>query len=96
MTQLSPSIADVLAAYHDRRPDPSDPAQAVSFGTSGHRGRATAGSFNRDHLLAITQAVVAYRRRAGIDGPLFLGQDSHALSAPAWETALGGRLGVGP
>ena len=89
MTQPSPSIADVLAAYDDRRPDPSDPAQAVSFGTSGHRGRATAGSFNRDHLLAITQAVVAYRRRAGIDGPLFLGQDSHALSAPAWETAQG-------
>src|SRR5690554_333405 len=89
MTQPSPSIADVLAAYHGRRPDPSDPAQAVSFGTSGHRGRATAGSFNRDHLLAITQAVVAYCRREGIDGPLFLGQDSHALSAPAWETALG-------
>ncbi|WP_444988925.1 hypothetical protein [Halomonas mongoliensis] len=89
MTQPSSSIADVLAAYHGRRPDPSDPAQAVSFGTSGHRGRATAGSFNRDHLLAITQAVVAYRRREGISGPLFLGQDSHALSAPAWETALG-------
>ena len=65
----------------------SDPVQAVSFGTSGHRGFATAGSFNRDHLLAITQAVVAYCRREGIDGPLFLGQDSHALSAPAWETA---------
>ncbi|NWN81515.1 MAG: alpha-D-glucose phosphate-specific phosphoglucomutase [Halomonas sp.] len=82
-------MADIIEAFHARRPDSADPAQAVSFGTSGHRGRATAGSFNRDHLLAITQAVVAYRRREGITGPLFLGQDSHALSAPAWETALG-------
>ncbi len=78
----------VIEAFGGQRPEPRDPAQAVSFGTSGHRGRSEAGSFNRDHILAITQAVVDYRRRAGISGPLFLGRDSHALSRPAWETAL--------
>lgn len=74
--------------FHAIRPDPTDAGQKVSFGTSGHRGRAQAGSFNHDHILAITQAVVDYRREAGIAGPLFLGRDSHALSAPAWECAL--------
>lgn len=78
----------VIQQFHAIRPDPEDPRQAVSFGTSGHRGRAQEGSFNHDHLLAITQAVVDYRREAGITGPLFLGRDSHALSAPAWACAL--------
>lgn len=78
----------VLQAFHDVHPDAAQPSQAVSFGTSGHRGRALEGSFNLDHILAITQAVVDYRRETGIAGPLFLGRDSNALSAPAWECAL--------
>ncbi|MBS9404243.1 phosphoglucomutase, alpha-D-glucose phosphate-specific [Halomonas sp. TRM85114] len=82
-------MQQILQAFDDIHPDPSEPGQAVDFGTSGHRGRALAGSFNRGHILAITQAVVDYRRAAGITGPLFLGRDSHALSRPAWECALG-------
>ncbi|WP_183323946.1 alpha-D-glucose phosphate-specific phosphoglucomutase [Halomonas cerina] len=78
----------VIQAFHDMSPDPAEPGQAVSFGTSGHRGRAQEGSFNRAHILAITQAVVDWRRETGIRGPLFLGRDSHALSRPAWECAL--------
>ncbi|TLF48578.1 alpha-D-glucose phosphate-specific phosphoglucomutase [Halomonas urmiana] len=78
----------VLQAFHDVHPDPAQPSQAVSFGTSGHRGRSLDGSFNHAHILAITLAVVDYRREAGIAGPLFLGRDSHALSRPAWECAL--------
>ncbi len=78
----------VIQAFHAIQPDPSRPDQAVSFGTSGHRGRSEAGSFNRPHILAITQAVVDYRHEAGIQGPLFLGRDSHALSRPAWECSL--------
>ncbi|WP_261556677.1 phosphoglucomutase (alpha-D-glucose-1,6-bisphosphate-dependent) [Frankia tisae] len=78
----------LLAAYHDVRPDPADPAQRVSFGTSGHRGSALRGSFNADHILATTQAICDYRAAAGVDGPLFLGIDTHALSAPALATAL--------
>lgn len=76
------------AAYYDRRPDPAEPQQAVSFGTSGHRGSAFAGSFNEAHILAITQALCDYRRKADITGPLFLGRDTHALSDPAERTAL--------
>lgn len=85
------SLVDVdalLRAYLERRPDPSDPEQRVSFGTSGHRGSALAGSFNEAHILATTQAICEHRARAGIDGPLFLGMDTHALSAPAQRTAL--------
>ncbi|WP_416140875.1 phosphoglucomutase, alpha-D-glucose phosphate-specific [Halomonas sp. HK25] len=78
----------VIEAFDDVQPAPANPRQAVSFGTSGHRGRAQDGSFNRNHILAITQAVVDYRGEAGIHGPLFLGRDSHALSRPAWECAL--------
>ena len=78
----------IIQAFHVIQPDPAKPDQAVSFGTSGHRGRADAGSFNRSHILAITQAVVDYRREAGIQGPIFLGRDSHALSRPAWECSL--------
>lgn len=81
-------VAALLAAYHDVHPDPADPAQRVSFGTSGHRGSALRGSFNADHILATTQAICDYRAAAGVDGPLFLGIDTHALSGPALATAL--------
>ncbi len=84
------SLIDVealLESYHDR-PDPADPAQRVAFGTSGHRGSALRRSFNAAHILAITQAVCEYRASQGIGGPLFLGMDTHALSAPAQRTAL--------
>ncbi len=76
------------AQYYDLHPDPSDPEQRVAFGTSGHRGSAQKATFNEDHLLAVTQAVVEYRAAQGITGPLFLGRDSHALSAPAQRTVL--------
>ncbi len=81
-------VAALLAAYHDVHPDPADPAQRVSFGTSGHRGSALRGSFNADHILATTQAICDYRAAAGVDGSLFLGIDTHALSGPALATAL--------
>lgn len=84
------SLIDVealLEAYYDR-PDPSDPAQRVAFGTSGHRGSALKRSFNEAHILAITQAICEYRASQGISGPLFLGMDTHALSAPAQRTVL--------
>ncbi|MBS1236123.1 MAG: Phosphoglucomutase, alpha-D-glucose phosphate-specific [Proteobacteria bacterium] len=75
-------------AYYQRRPDLADPSQLVSFGTSGHRGTSLATSFNEAHILAITQAVCDYRRTNGIDGPLYLGKDTHALSVPAERSAL--------
>ena len=81
-------IPALLAAYAERQPDANDPAQRVAFGTSGHRGSALAGSFNEAHVLAIAQAVCDYRAQAGIDGPLYLGKDTHALSAPAERSAL--------
>ena len=84
------SLADIpalLAAYRNA-PDVTDPTQRVAFGTSGHRGSAGNGSFNEAHILAIAHAVAEYRAQAGINGPLFLGQDTHALSAPAQRTAL--------
>ena len=74
--------------YFSRRPDPSSPEQQVSFGTSGHRGSALDGSFNEWHVLAITQAICDHRKAQGIAGPLFLGADTHALSAPAVTSAL--------
>jgi phosphoglucomutase len=74
--------------YFDRAPDPADPAQLVSFGTSGHRGSSLRGSFNEAHILAMTQAICEWRRRAGTDGPLYMGKDTHALSGPAQRTAL--------
>ncbi len=74
--------------YYVRQPDPADAAQRVSFGTSGHRGSSLRGSFNEAHVLAITQAVCEHRRRQGIDGPLYIGTDTHALSEPAFGTAL--------
>ena len=85
------SLIDVDALqrdYRERKPDMQDPTQRVSFGTSGHRGSALHGSFNRDHILAITQAICDYRTAQGIDGPLFLGKDTHALSGPAQCDAL--------
>lgn len=78
----------LLSAYHDRRPDLDDPAQRVAFGTSGHRGSALDGAFNEAHIVAITAAIVEYRRGQGTDGPLFIGYDTHALSEPAFTTAL--------
>lgn len=78
----------LLAAYTDVRPDPDDPAQQVVFGTSGHRGSSLDGAFNEAHILAITQAICEYRRQQGTDGPLLLARDTHALSLPAWRTAL--------
>ena len=80
--------AKLLAAYVDLRPDFAVPAQRVAFGTSGHRGSSYERSFNEWHVLAISQAICAYRRSKGIDGPLYLGIDTHALSQPAFETAL--------
>ena len=91
--QLVPKerLADIPAlikAYHELAPDPEVSAQGISFGTSGHRGCALTRSFNRNHILAITQAVCEYRREAGINGPIFVGQDTHALSAPAQEDTI--------
>jgi phosphoglucomutase len=81
-------VAKLEREYFARRPDPSIPAERVSFGTSGHRGTSLAGSFNEAHILAVTQAICEHRRTHGIDGPLYLGKDTHALSAPAQRTAL--------
>src|SRR6202163_4134790 len=81
-------VAKLVAAYFSLRPDPSVPAQRVSFGTSGHRGTSFDRSFNEAHVLAITQAICLYRQEQGIDGPLFIGIDTHALSVPAFESAL--------
>jgi len=78
----------LLAAYYDRSPDLDDPAQRVTFGTSGHRGSSLDSAFNEDHIVATTAAIVEYRRGQGIDGPLYIGRDTHALSLPAWQTAL--------
>lgn len=82
------AIEKVVRAFHSVRPDPSKIEQRVSFGTSGHRGTSLEGTFNSEHIHAIAQAVVDYRREAGYAGPLFLGHDTHALSRPAWEAAL--------
>jgi len=81
-------IGKLLAAYTAVKPDPAVPAQRVAFGTSGHRGTSFDGSFNEDHILAISQAICDYRRSKGVDGPLFIGADTHALSQPAFENAL--------
>lgn len=83
------NVDKLIAAYSDVHPDPSIVAQRVAFGTSGHRGCSFDGSFNEAHVLAITQAICLYRRKQGIDGPLFLGIDTHALSKPACDSALG-------
>ncbi|KAA0024090.1 phosphoglucomutase (alpha-D-glucose-1,6-bisphosphate-dependent) [Antrihabitans cavernicola] len=81
-------LPQLVTAFYSRVPDPSDPAQQVVFGTSGHRGSSLDCAFNEAHILAITQAIVEYRASQGITGPLFMGRDTHALSEPAWSTAL--------
>ncbi|MGO4260733.1 phosphoglucomutase (alpha-D-glucose-1,6-bisphosphate-dependent) [Lysobacter sp. TAB13] len=81
-------VGKLLSAYADLRPDPSVPAQRIAFGTSGHRGSSLDRSFNEWHILAITQAICDYRKSQGIDGPLFIGLDTHALSLPAFDNAL--------
>jgi len=81
-------VPKLVTAYFENRPDPTVPEQRVIFGTSGHRGSSFQNSFNEWHILAITQAICLYRRQHGIDGPLFLGMDTHALSQPAFESAL--------
>jgi phosphoglucomutase len=82
------NVPKLVTAYYSSRPDPSDPRQRVAFGTSGHRGSAFDGAFNEWHILAITQAICDYRKLQKIDGPLFLGMDTHALSEPAFASAL--------
>ncbi|MCO6479388.1 MAG: alpha-D-glucose phosphate-specific phosphoglucomutase [Phaeodactylibacter sp.] len=82
------NIPRLITAYFTDQPDPSDPGQRVSFGTSGHRGSSLNRAFNEAHILAITQAICLYREKEGIDGPVFMGIDSHALSEPAQATAL--------
>ena len=81
-------VAQVVTAYYTGVPDPEDPDQQVAFGTSGHRGSSLRTAFNETHILATTQAICDYRREQGYDGPLFIGRDTHALSEPAWSTAL--------
>lgn len=81
-------VAAVVTAYYTTEPDPADPDQQVVFGTSGHRGSSLDASFNEAHILATTQAIVEYRAAQGATGPLFIGRDTHALSEPAWESAL--------
>jgi len=81
-------VAKLIATYYDGKPDPNDSSHRVSFGTSGHRGSSFRLSFNEDHILATTQAICDYRVAEGIDGPLYLGIDTHALSEPAGKTAL--------
>ena len=78
----------VVGAYYDLTPDVDDPSQKVVFGTSGHRGSSLDHAFNEAHIIATTAAIVEYRRSQGTDGPLFIGRDTHALSLPAWQTAL--------
>jgi phosphoglucomutase len=82
------NVPKLITDYYELRPDPSDPSQRVVFGTSGHRGSATDVAFNEWHILAITQAICDYRKLQSIDGPLFLGMDTHALSEPAFASAL--------
>ncbi|GAB3109435.1 phosphoglucomutase (alpha-D-glucose-1,6-bisphosphate-dependent) [Janibacter alkaliphilus] len=81
-------LAHLVTAYYTLSPDPEDVDQQVAFGTSGHRGSSLKTSFNEAHILATTQAIVDHRRAKGVDGPLFLGRDTHALSEPAWASAL--------
>ncbi|OIO04952.1 MAG: alpha-D-glucose phosphate-specific phosphoglucomutase [Elusimicrobia bacterium CG_4_10_14_0_2_um_filter_56_8] len=86
--ELLTDIPKLLAAYYKEVPDPAVAEQKISFGTSGHRGSSLLRTFNERHILAVTQAICQHRKAAGIDGPLFIGMDTHALSVPALETAL--------
>ena len=82
------NIDEVISAYYDLVPDPAVPAQKVVFGTSGHRGSSLDTAFNEAHIVAITAAIIEYRRSQGTDGTLYLGRDTHGLSEPAWRTAI--------
>jgi phosphoglucomutase len=82
------NVAKLITEYYEERPDPAVPEQRVTFGTSGHRGSSFDKSFNEGHILAITQAICLYRKQQGIDGPLFIGMDTHALSEPALASAV--------
>ena len=82
------NIPRLVSAYYANKPDVSDPTQRVAFGTSGHRGSSIKNSFNEDHILAVSQALCDYRKSKGIDGPLFVGMDTHALSEPAFASAI--------
>ena len=86
--ELLVDIANLERQYHERLSDPGDPTQRVAFGTSGHRGSPLNGTFTEMQIVAITQAICDYRREKGIDGPLYMGKDSHAISGPAQRTAL--------
>lgn len=81
-------VSSLVKAYYDKKPDPHNPSERVSFGTSGHRGSSLKNSFNEHHILAISQAIFEYRKKENISGPLFLGIDTHALSKPALKSAL--------
>jgi phosphoglucomutase len=81
-------VDELIRDYYDLRPDPTEPAQRVAFGTSGHRGSALNTAFNEAHIVATTEAICRYRREQGTDGPLFIGRDTHALSEPAFRSAL--------
>src|SRR4030095_11334346 len=82
------NVPRLVTAYYTGRPDPSVPAERVAFGTSGHRGSSLDNAFNETHILAITQAICRYRTQQNINGPLFIGVDTHALSEPAFARAL--------
>jgi phosphoglucomutase len=82
------NVDEVISKYYDLVPDPSNPAQRVSFGTSGHRGTSLNGSFNEAHIVTISQAIAEIRKKNGVTGPLYLGRDTHCLSLPAWKSAI--------
>ena len=86
--ELVINVSQLEAAFYEAKPDPGDPNQLVSFGTSGHRGTSSNATFTEAHILAITQAICEYRHNQGIRGPLFMGKDTHALSRPAERVAL--------
>jgi len=86
--ELLTNIPGLVSTYYTEQPNPEETGQQVAFGTSGHRGTSTQGSFNENHILAVCQALVEYRQQAGITGPLFIGKDTHALSEPAERTAI--------
>ncbi len=87
-SELLIDVSEIEKTYYERKPDAGDPSQQVSFGTSGHRGSPLDGTFTEAHILAMTQAICEYRKANGISGPLFMGKDTHAVSAPAQRTAL--------
>ena len=87
-SQILVNIAKLITAYYSETPDPTIPSQRVAFGTSGHRGSPFAKTFNEAHVLAISQAICLYRKKSGIDGPIFIGIDTHALSEPAFASAM--------